>query len=215
MKGLVFDFGGPVLLTPFEVRGVGERNLGLPAGSFAWTGPFDPDSDADWRTFQSGEMNERQYWALQAKRFAELTGRSADMTSMMAPLYAGEESELIRPGAADLIRDAKAAGVKVGIHTNDLTTFHDVDWLDRMTILREFEVMVDGRTDGVYKPDTDAYRLMVERMGMSAEDIVFIDDQPVNIAGAESIGMVCVHLDPTDPEPAFVEARKLLELPAA
>jgi hypothetical protein len=39
MKGLVFDFGGPVLLTPFEVRSVGERNLGLPAGSLAWTVP--------------------------------------------------------------------------------------------------------------------------------------------------------------------------------
>ncbi len=215
MRGLVFDFGGPVLLTPFEVRAIGERNLGLPSGSFAWTGPFDPSSDPEWRAFQSGEMNERDYWAIQAQRFAELTGRPSDMASMMGPFYAGDEDELVRPGARSLINDAKAAGVKVGIHTNDLTTFHDADWLDRMTILREFEVMVDGRTDDVYKPDPEAYRLMVERMGMSAEDIVFIDDQPMNIAGAESVGMVCVHLDPTNPEPAFAQARKLLELPAA
>jgi putative hydrolase of the HAD superfamily len=215
MRGLVFDFGGPVLLTPFEVRAIGERNLGLPSGSFVWTGPFDPSSDPEWRAFQSGEMNERDYWAIQAQRFAELTGRPSDMASMMGPFYAGDEDELVRPGARSLINDAKAAGVKVGIHTNDLTTFHDAEWLDRMTILREFEVMVDGRTDDVYKPDPEAYRLMVERMGMSAEDIVFIDDQPMNIAGAESVGMVCVHLDPTNPEPAFAQARKLLELPAA
>lgn len=213
MKGLVFDFGGPVLLTPFEVRAIGERNLGLPPGSFGWTGPFDPSADPEWRAFQSGEMNEREYWAIQAQRFAELTGRSSDMVSMMGPFYAGDEDELVRPEARALIEDAKAAGIRVGIHTNDLTTFHDAEWLDRMSILKEFEVMVDGRTDGVYKPDPASYRLMVERMGMPAEDIVFIDDQPSNIEGAESVGIVCVHLDPTNPAPAFHRARTLLGLP--
>ena len=214
MKGLVFDFGGPVLLTPFEVRSVGERNLSLPGGSLAWTGPFDPSADPDWRVFQAGEMNEREYWALQAQRFSELTGLPADMPSMMAPLYAGDEDELLRPEAVALIHDAKDAGIRIGIHTNDLTSFHDREWLDKMTILREFEVMVDGRTDGVYKPDREAFELMIERMGVPPADIVFIDDQPVNIAGAEAVGMVCVHLDPTDPEPAYTHARELLGLSA-
>lgn len=213
MKALVFDFGGPVLLTPFEVRAIGERNLDLPAGSFAWTGPFDPDADPEWRAFQAGEMNEREYWAIQAERFSELTGQAADMQTMMTPLYAGSENELIRPGARALIEDAKAAKILVAIHTNDLTAFHGADWIERMTVLREFEVMVDGRSDGVYKPDPAAYRLMIERIGVDPQDIVFIDDQPVNIAGAESVGMQCVHLDPTNPEPAFVRARELLGLP--
>jgi len=213
VKALVFDFGGPVLLTPFEVRSIGERNLGLPAGSFAWTGPFDPDADLEWRAFQSGEMNEREYWAIQAERFSKLTGQSADMQTMMAPLYAGSEDELIRPGARALIEDAKAAGIPVGIHTNDLTAFHDAEWIERITVLREFSVMVDGRSEGVYKPDPAAYRLMIERMGVDPQDIVFIDDQPVNIAGAESVGMQCVLLDPTNPEPAFGQARELLGLP--
>lgn len=212
MKGLVFDFGGPVLLTPFEVRSAGERNLGLPSGSLAWTGPFDPAADPEWRAFQAGEMNEREYWAIQAQRFSQLTGLAPDMPSMMAPLYAGDEEELLRPGAVALIHDAKAAGIRVGIHTNDLTSFHDREWLDKMTILRKFEVMVDGRTDGVYKPDREAFELMVERMGMNAQDIVFVDDQPVNIAGAEEVGMVCVHLDPTNPEPAYGRVRQLLGL---
>lgn len=215
MKGLVFDFGGPVLLTPFEVRSKGERKLGLPSGSLAWTGPFDPAADPDWRAFQAGEMNEREYWAIQAQRFSELTGLPPTMPSMMAPLYAGKEDDLVRPGAVSLIKDAKATGIRVGIHTNDLTSFHDRDWLDKMTILREFDVMVDGRTDGVYKPDREAFALMVERMGVPPEDIVFIDDQPVNIAGAEEVGMVCVHLDPTNPDPAYGKARALLGLSAA
>lgn len=212
MKGLVFDFGGPVLLTPFEVRAIGERNLGLPPGTFTWTGPFDPSADPEWRAFQAGKMNEREYWAIQAQRFAERTGREPDMPTMMAPLYAGQEHELVRPEARRLIEDAKAAGIRVGIHTNDLTSFHDAEWLDRMTILQEFDVMVDGRTDGVYKPDSAAYELMIERMGIDPADLIFIDDQLVNIRGAESAGMVCVHVDVTDPHPAYQRARVLLGL---
>lgn len=197
------------------MRAIGERNLGLEPGSLSFTGPFDPDADSDWCTFQSGGMNEREYWALQAQRVSELTGRPADMHSMMTPLYEASEVELVRPGAVQLIHDAKEAGVLVGVHTNDLTAFHNAEWLERMTILNEFEVMVDGRTDGVYKPDAAAFELMIERMGMNAQDIVFIDDQPVNIEGGKVMGMLCVHFDPTNPEPAYAQARQLLGLPAA
>jgi putative hydrolase of the HAD superfamily len=200
------------LLTPFELRAIGERNLGLPPGSLAWTGPFDPDADPDWQAFQAGEMNEREYWLLQAERYAAMTGRPATMPSMMEPLYSGTEAELVRPEAAALIHDAKAAGIRVGLHTNDLTSFHDPEWIERMGVLREFEVMVEGRTDGVYKPDREAFELMIERMGIPAADIVFIDDQPVNLEGARRVGMICVHLDPTDPQPGFERARALLDL---
>lgn len=212
MTALVFDFGGPVLLTPFELRAVGERSLGLPAGTFAWTGPFDPDSDADWRTFQSGGMNEREYWARRCEEFHELSGEPAEMPYFMAHLYSGSEDELVRPAARQLIGDAKAAGIPVGVLTNDLTAFHDQAWLDRMTILREFDYMVDGRSDGVMKPDPRAYTLMAERMGVEPSECVFIDDQPGNIVGAAAVGMQCVALDPVDPAPAFDRAREMLGL---
>lgn len=212
MTVLVFDFGGPVLLTPFELRAVGERSLGVPAGTLAWTGPFDPDSDEDWRVFQAGGMNEREYWARRCRDFADLSGEPAEMPFFMAHLYSGSEDELVRPEARRLIADAKAAGIPVGVLTNDLTAFHDQDWLDRMTVLREFDAMVDGRTDGVHKPDPRAYLLMAERMGVEPSDCVFIDDQPGNLAGAEAVGMQSVHIDPVNPAPGFARARALLGL---
>ncbi len=213
MTALIFDFGGPVLLTPFELRYVGERDLGLPPGTFGWTGPFAPEQDAPWQDFQSGGMNEREYWALRAREFADLTGEEATMKALCAHLYSGSEEELVRPGARALMRDAKAAGIPVGALTNDLTSFHDDEWLGRMSILREFEVLVDGRTEGVYKPDPAMYRIILERMDIPAEGTVFLDDQPVNLAGAEAVGMTPVHLDPVDPEPGFRLCRELLGLP--
>lgn len=213
MTALVFDFGGPVLLTPFELRHIGERDLGLAPGTFWWTGPFDPAADADWRAFQAGDMNEREYWALRAQEFADLTGEPATMPDLCRHLYSGAEDELVRPEARRLMRDAQAAGIPVGALTNDLTSFHDAAWLGRMSIIGEFDVLVDGRTEGVYKPDPEAYRIILDRLGVPAEGTVFVDDQPVNLRGAEVVGLTPVHLDPTDPAPGFRLARTLLGLP--
>lgn len=212
MTALIFDFGGPVLLTPFELRYVGERDLGLTPGTFAWTGPFAPEEDRDWQVFQSGGMNEREYWALRAAEFAELTGEPATMPALCAHLYSGTEDELVRPGARALMRDAKAAGIPVGALTNDLTSFHDEEWLARMSILGEFDVLVDGRTEGVLKPDPAAYRLILDRLGVRAEETVFVDDQPVNLRGAHDVGLIAVHLDPVDPGPGWARTRELLGL---
>lgn len=192
---------------------MGERDLGLPPGSLGWSGPFDPDSDADWRVFQSGGMTERDYWARRAEEFHVLTGEPATMPALCSHLYSGTEEELVRPDARRLIEDARAAGMPVGALTNDLTAFHDREWIDRMRILGEFDVLVDGRTEGVMKPDPAAYRLVLDRLGVRAEDTVFIDDQPINLRGAEVVGLTPVHLDPTDPAPGFRLARTLLGLP--
>ncbi|MFM8773426.1 MAG: HAD family hydrolase [Actinomycetota bacterium] len=191
---------------------MGERSLGLTPGTFAWTGPFDPASDDDWRVFQSGGMTERDYWARRCAEFHALTGEPAEMPAFMAHLYDGSEDEIVRPGAVALIADAKAAGLPVGALTNDLTAFHDQSWIDRMSVIRSFDVLVDGRRDGVMKPDPAAYRLVADRLGVSPADCVFIDDQPGNLAGAEAVGMLPVFLDPVHPEPAFEQARHLLGL---
>lgn len=213
MTALIFDFGGPVLLTPFELRHVGERDLGLAPGTFAWTGPFDPAADPDWRAFQAGDMNERDYWALRAAEFGALTGEEPTMPALCAHLYSGAEEELVRPAARRLLDDARAAGIPVGALTNDLTAFHDAAWVERMGILRDFDVLVDGKTEGVMKPDPAAYHLILERMGVPAEGTVFLDDQPVNLDGADVVGLTPVRLDPTDPAPGFRLARTLLGLP--
>ena len=186
--------------------------MGLAPGTLAWTGPFDPASDADWRAFQAGEMTEREYWARRCAEFHELTGEAPEMPVFMGHLYDGDEGEIVRPGARALIDDAKAAGIPVGALTNDLTAFHSQEWIDRMTVIGKFDQMVDGRRDGIMKPDPAAYRLIAERLGVTPEECVFIDDQPVNLAGADAVGMRTVQLDPVDPDPGFAQARRLLGL---
>ena len=42
---LLLDFGGVCLLNPVEMHARTEAVLGLPAGTFEWMGPVDPDTD--------------------------------------------------------------------------------------------------------------------------------------------------------------------------
>lgn len=42
---------------------------------------------------------------------------------------------------------------------------------------------------GMIKPSRDLFELSLERLGVAAVEAVFIDDRPVNIDGAERVGM--------------------------
>jgi putative hydrolase of the HAD superfamily len=203
MKALLLDFGGPVLRTPFELLRGGEIRAGLPQGSLRWTGPFDPSADADWRRMQRGDMSEREYWARKAEEFAALTGADAGFRGLMDVLFAGAEDELVRPEARDIVALAKRAGLTVAVLTNDMRAFHGDEWVERMSILRAMDLVVDGSVEHVLKPDPRIYRLAVERLGVDAEDCLFVDDQQGNVEGALAVGMSARWFDVTAPEASF------------
>ena len=187
--------------------------MGLPSGTFTWAGPFDREADPDWQAVQDGTLKERTYWDVRAQVFADLTGEPATMPAFFAHLFDGSPDEVTRPGARQLMADVKAAGIPLGLLTNDMHTFHDEAWIASMSpVLDEFDVIVDGRRDGVMKPDPAAFRLVCERMGVPTEGTVFVDDLRSNLEGAVAVGMVPVFVDVTRPELAFAETRRLLGL---
>ena len=213
LQALVWDFGGPVLRTPFELRGAAERRAGLPAGSLAWTGPFDPARDADWQAMQAGEFTEREYWHHRSDEFAALTGGpggAAGLKPLFDTLFDGTPAELTRPGSWELNRATKAAGLAVAVLTNDLHAFHDQSWIDSMTFLREIDVLVDGSVEGVLKPDPRIFELVLHRLGIQASQALLVDDQPANCQGARDVGMAAVWFDVTDPTTSYGTARALL-----
>jgi putative hydrolase of the HAD superfamily len=209
---LIVDFGGPVLVTPFELTGSAETRLGLAPGQLSWTGPFAPERDPDWQEVLAGRLPERSYWARRGEQFGHVVGRTGDTRLLMAALYEGVPHDLLRPEALALMRDARAAGLPVGVLTNDLNAFHSQEWVNRLGLDELADVVVDGSVEGILKPDPRIYRLAAGRLGVSCQDVVFLDDQPVNLAGAAAVGMTAVPVDVTDPGASFRRARGLLGL---
>jgi len=216
-KALVLDFGGPVLLTPFELV---EEFPGTPAHALlSQRGPMASEDlpDPDWLELQAGRITERDYWDHRSAEWAELLGGSEaaegqSIQDMMAHLYEPARASLVRPVALAAIRAARAAGHPVGVLTNDLSAFHSAEWIAAMEVLGEIDVIVDGSVEGFLKPDPRLYELMAERLGVGFDEMVFVDDQASNVRGAEALGIPTVHLDPRDPDTAYAQARKLLGL---
>ena len=211
MKAVVLDFGGPVLLTPFERLRALERSLGVAPGTFVWRGPFDPAADPLWGAMQAGELSEQAYWARRAAEVAAVSGTDG-VTAMMARLYDGPEDELIRPQARALVAEARRRGLETAVLTNDLHAFHDRAWIDRIRFLDEVGCVVDTSHHGTRKPEPAAYRLVLDRVGVAADQAVFVDDQPANAAGAEAAGMTAVWFDVTRPDHSYDEVRQAIGL---
>jgi putative hydrolase of the HAD superfamily len=130
----------------------------------------------------------------------------------MSFLFDAAEDEVVRPGARRLIEDSKSANYSVGVLTNDLEAFHGPAWVTRISVLELVDVIVDGSVVGMLKPDPAIYTLALDRLGVTANDALFVDDQPVNVAGARAVGIHALHCDVTDPAKTFDEVRKLLGL---
>lgn len=51
---------------------------------------------------------------------------------------------------------------------------------------------------GVEKPSPEAYKILLDTLGLSAVDVVFIDDKKENIEAAKSIGIDAIWFESTD-----------------
>ncbi|MFE9692406.1 HAD-IA family hydrolase [Micromonospora sp. NPDC005806] len=210
---LVLDFGGPVLLTPFELAAV---ESGTPAYALLHQrGPLATAEQPDpaWEDLQAGRITERAYWATRAAQWHESGGHEPEIRAMMAHLYEPARPALVREQARALVRDARAAGIPVGILTNDLRAFHSEDWIEKIEIVGDVDVVVDGSIEGHLKPAPRLYELLSQRLGVAFADMVFLDDQATNIRGAEALGIPSVWFDVANPDASYAEVRKLLGLP--
>lgn len=210
---LVLDFGGPVLVTPFELVA---DDPGSPARALLHErGPFATAEHPDlvWEDLQAGRITERAYWQARAEEWHDAGGHGPDIRAMIAHLYEPPRPALVREGARRLVREARADGRRIGILTNDLRAFHKQEWIDGMEVVGDVDAVVDGSVEGHLKPAPRLYELLAERLEVAYADMVFLDDQMTNVRGAEALGIPSVWFDPADPDAAFAATRELMGLP--
>jgi putative hydrolase of the HAD superfamily len=200
----LFDFGGPLLKTPFELNDCAEHTLGLEPGSLP-RGPFDPDGDPRWRAWQAQEISEREYWLERA------TAAGMETTTYMRAFFEPGGDHLIRTATWSLVSEVHAAGCRVAVLTNDLSAFHSPEWCARISVLSEIDALVDLSATGHLKPHPLAYQTAVDALGAAPADIVFLDDQHQNVAGAEQAGMTGIWFDSINVDESVNRFRAALE----
>ncbi len=223
MKGvkqaLILDFGGVISRTLFETHAQTEAALGLPRGTLTWRGPFcdlpasHPASDALWRAMQAGELSERDYWLTRSREVGRLLGEDwADMQTLVQRARSNDPENVLRPETLALMMDARAAGIRLAILSNELDLFYGRAMRQRLTLLREVEVIVDATYTGILKPDARAYTACLEQLALPAGQCLFVDDQPRNVMGARALGLPALQFDVLNPAHSCMQARQLLGL---
>lgn len=211
--GLLLDVGVVLFKSAWEIADDYERLRGLPTGTVVGRGPLDPGGDSRWQRYLDGEATEREYWLDFAAK-AQANGAPLDgHPTLMRAMFQTPGIEATRPEALDLVDRCLAAGRACGILTNELMDFQGRAWVEAQPWFGHFPVLVDSSESGLRKPDPSAYQLAIELMGLPADEIVFIDDNPKYAEGGAQAGMQAVLLDVRNPAEAFRQAASLLGLP--
>ena len=91
-------------------------------------------------------------------------------------------------GMRELVRYIKKTyGVRVLLLSNISKYF--AEHADEIDVLREFETCVFSAVIGMIKPNADIFEYVCEKYVILADETVFVDDNPNNIKGAQSVGI--------------------------
>lgn len=123
------------------------------------------------------------------------------------------------PGGVELIESLRRAGVRVGVGSSGPPdNVHIV--LDRLGVTGAIDAVVTGADVTRGKPDPQVFQLVAERLGVSPDSAVVIEDAPVGIQAARAAGMKVIGVASTGRTPEELEAAdrvvsKLTELRVA
>ena len=185
LTGLLIDFGG--VLTTSVTRSFRAfcTEMGLPpnlakeAFLEAYQGH---EGDGPVHLMETGEITVEEFAAGLAHVMTERSGIEVSAEGLVEKLFA--LMELDEPMFAAVIA-ARKAGVRTGLLSNSWgVDNYPHDRFDEM-----FDIVVISGEVGIRKPDPAIFDLAARRLGVPANQCLFIDDLDKNIIAAEEAGM--------------------------
>lgn len=96
------------------------------------------------------------------------------------------------PHLYEMLRDLKVCGYALGIVTNGRSPFQERN-IDALGIRPYFGAVLVSEAEGVRKPDAEIFLRAAARLGVRADETVFVGDNPqADIAGAQRCGMKAI-----------------------
>ena len=198
INGVVFDIGGVFEITePMDEGRRWASRLGLTVEEYnSVTAPV-------WRAGSRGTITLDEVHRQLAAVLATDPGTIDRLMDDVWVAYLGVANEELIAYARDLrprFRTGILSNSFVGAREREQQAYGFEDLVD--TIVYSHEV-------GLAKPDPRIYELTCERLGLPADQLVFVDDVPACVDGARAYGMAAVQF--TDNSTVIAELDRLLE----
>ena len=202
IRAVIFDIGGVLLRTLDQSeRQRWETRLGLPAGGAEATVL---NSDMGHRA-QRGEIDDEALWAWVGEHLA----LGDDLSAFRRDFWSGDR---VDAHLVDLIRRLRP-GYQTAVISNAGHGLRDT--LSRYGLLDLFDVVVGSAYEGLMKPHPAIYRRALALLGRAAEETLFIDDAPANVAGALAVGMNAIRFTPDMDLEAVLRGYGVMPAPSA
>jgi putative hydrolase of the HAD superfamily len=187
IRALISDFGG-VLTTPLSAGFLAyqeEAPITLEELGKGMQAAADAYGEHPLYALERGEITEQEF----ARRLAEQLHDGFDLARLRHLYF-----ERIEPNAPMIrfVGDLRRRGMRTALLTNNVREWEPL-WRAKLPELDEiFEVVVDSAFVGMRKPEPGIYELTLERLGVRAEECLFVDDLEVNCEAAGALGMTAV-----------------------
>jgi putative hydrolase of the HAD superfamily len=196
IKAIYFDMGGVI------VRTVDYRSRAQLAAEFGMTYEEMDKFVFDCKTAVQatiGEISEEAHWLDVTRR---LKRPESDLSHIREAFFGGDA---IDQNIANFLRSLRKTH-KTGLISNAWGGLRP--WIVKRKFDDAFDAMIISAEVGVAKPDARIYQHALEKLGVKAEESVFVDDVEKNIAACEALGMNGVLF--RTPEQALANVRRLL-----
>ena len=182
MRGLLLDFGGVLTTNVFESFRRFSIAEGLEPDHVKRQFRENPEALGLLRRLEKGELSAEEFSPL----FGEQIG-VADSDGLVHRLFehVGPDERML-----DAVRRARETGIRTGLISNSWG--EDGIAYDRGQLAELFDAVVISGEVGMHKPEPAIFVLGAERIEMSAEECVFVDDLRENCAGAQEVGMTAI-----------------------
>ena len=183
MTWVVFDYGG-VICTPQPDEDVARLAAAARVPVPDLRGPY-------WAyrlSYDHAELDGTTYWL----KVAAALGLSFSVSQIAELIRLDNASWLhLYDGTVMLLEDLAAAGYRLALLSNAPADFAEV--MAEQPVARFFEHLAFSCYLGLVKPEPECYRAVLAMLGTRPGDVVFIDDRPENVAGADAVGIQGVH----------------------
>jgi putative hydrolase of the HAD superfamily len=177
IKGIIFDFDGPIVKSKswHAVLDEYEEYYKLP------TGTVHDLLREYFKVAHKGDCKDMFDYFEQARPASPL-----DANQLNLILQEASENIVVDRGMVALIEEFKKE------YKTALLSNFTLDLMDRLRALKIdhlFDVVVNSSVIKIAKPSPQAFWYTLEQMNLNPSHVVFIDDLPLNIQGAEEVGI--------------------------
>lgn len=184
IKGIIFDYGGVIAKGPslYELCDIFAKENKIDANKFRDV------FLSNWRPARLNQLSQDDFWTNIAGEFG-ISPRK--LRKDLLEFFKVDENMLT------FLKQLKKANYKLAMLSNNIPDFFE-DNNEKNHVRKYFDSVILSYEVGLAKPDLRIYELALSKIGLKANECIYIDDMSKNLPTAQQLGMKAIQFKGLD-----------------